>query len=56
MRVTDLNQIALDLVATASVTSLILLVLKGLGKEFESVVLLWIRVLKRIQAEINNKT
>jgi hypothetical protein len=49
------NQVALNLLGIASVISLMLLVFKALGKEFESVALLWIRVLKRIQSEIKKK-
>jgi hypothetical protein len=45
------NQIAADLLAVASITSLLLLLLNAFAREFESVALLWIRVLKRIQAE-----
>ena len=51
----DLNHLAVALVAIASVISLFLLLLKTLGKEFESVALLWIRVVRRIQMEKNKR-
>jgi hypothetical protein len=47
----DLSYVAVGLVAVASLVSLLLLILKGLGKEFESVALLWIRVWRRISEE-----
>jgi hypothetical protein len=47
----DLSQIAVGVVAVASLISLLLLILKSLGKEFESVALLWIRVCRRISVE-----
>jgi len=47
----DLNHVALGIIAIASLGSLILLMRKGLGKEVESVVLVWIRVWRRISAE-----
>jgi len=49
----DLNHILVTLVASASLLSLLLLLLKALGKEFESVAVLWLRVLRRIKAEKN---
>ncbi len=49
----DLNHLAVTLVAVASIISLFLLLLKTLAKEFESVALLWIRVLRRIKEEKN---
>jgi hypothetical protein len=45
------NHLAVYLVAIASLTSLLLLILKGLGKEFEAVALVWLRVWKRISVE-----
>jgi len=45
------NQLAVYLFAVASVVSFLLLMLKSLGKEFESVALVWLRVWKRISVE-----
>ena len=47
----NLNQLIAYFFAIASVISFLLLLLKSLGKEFESVALLWIRVFRRINAE-----
>jgi hypothetical protein len=49
----NLNQLTAYFVAIASVISFLLLLLKSLGKEFESFALLWIRVFRRINAERN---
>lgn len=49
----DLHQIGVGIVTTASIVSLILLILKGLGKELEATALVWIRVWRKIQAERN---
>jgi hypothetical protein len=46
-----LNTLALSIVAVASVVSLLLLILRGLAKELESVALVWIRVMRKINAE-----
>ena len=47
----NLSNVAVGVVAVASLISLLLLILKSLGKEFESVALLWIRICRRISAE-----
>jgi hypothetical protein len=47
----DLNHLSVTVVTVASVISLLLLILKGLGKEFEAVALVWLRVWKRISVE-----
>jgi hypothetical protein len=47
----DLHQIALDILVVASLLSLVLLILKSLGKEVELTLLMWIRLRKRIEAE-----
>jgi hypothetical protein len=47
----DFNQLAVKLYNAASLVSLALIILLGLGKQFESVALLWIRTLKRLRAE-----
>lgn len=47
----DLHQIGLSLFVLASIVSLVLVVAKPLGKEFEATALVWIRAWKRIQAE-----
>ena len=47
----DLHQIGVGLFTLASVLSLILIVAKPLGKEFEATALVWIRAFRRIKAE-----
>ena len=47
----DLHQVGLGLLIAASILSLLLLILKGLGKEFEETAVVWIRAFKRIRAE-----
>jgi len=47
----DVHQIAVDILIVASLLSLVLLILKSLGKEVESTLLIWIRLCKRIEAE-----
>jgi hypothetical protein len=51
----DLQNLTLTIVAIAAVRSLIFKFLKRLGKEIESVALVWIRVYKRIKAEKNKR-
>lgn len=45
----DFTALAVQLINFASLISLVLIILLGLGKQFESVALLWIRVCGRIQ-------
>ena len=47
----DLHEVGVGLFAVASVLSLVLVVAKPLGREFETVALVWIRALRRIQTE-----
>jgi hypothetical protein len=51
----DLQNLTLTIVAIAAVRSLIFKFLKRLGKEVESVALVWIHVYKRIKAEKNKR-
>ena len=46
-----LNHLGLVFFAIASVLSLLLLILRGLIKDYEALALLWIRTQKRINAE-----
>ena len=48
----SLNQLAIYLVAVASITSLVLIVAKPLAKEFEATVTQWIRAFKRLKKEL----
>jgi hypothetical protein len=48
----DLHEVALAVILAASVLSLLLLVAKALAKEFEETAVVWIRVFKRIRAEL----
>jgi hypothetical protein len=47
------NKLALTVLAVASLLSLLLLMLKALGKEFESTAVVWIRAWRRLRAEKN---
>lgn len=47
----DFHKVGLDLFILASILSLLFVIAKALGKEFEAAVLVWIRAFKRIQAE-----
>ena len=47
----DVHQIAVDILIVASLLSLVLLILKSLGKEVEATLLIWIRLCKRIETE-----
>jgi hypothetical protein len=47
----DLHQIGVTLFSVASVLSLLFVIAKPLGKEFEAVALQWIRAFRRVQAE-----
>jgi hypothetical protein len=49
----DLHEVALGVILAASVLSLLLLVAKALAKEFEDAAVIWIRVFKRIRAELH---
>ena len=51
----DVHQIAVDVLIVASLLSLVLLILKSLGKEVESTLVIWIRLCKRIEAEKTRK-
>ena len=46
-----IHQIALTILTVTSLASLLLLVLKALGKEVEDAAVIWIRVWKRIRDE-----
>jgi hypothetical protein len=47
----DFHQLGVILFTLASVLSLLFVVAKPLGKEFEATALVWIRAFRRIQAE-----
>lgn len=47
----QLDQVGIYFVGVASVLSLIFVIAKPLGREFEAVALVWIRAFKRIHAE-----
>lgn len=47
----DFHQVGVVLFTLVSVLSLLFIIAKPLGKEFEATALVWIRALKRIQAE-----
>ena len=49
----DLHEVALGVILVASVLSLLLLVAKALAKEFKDTAVVWIRVFKRIRAELH---
>lgn len=51
----DLQNLALTIVALAAVRSLIFRFLKRLGREVESVAVVWIQVYKQIKAEANKR-
>lgn len=51
MLLLDLHQIGVALFNVASVLSLLFVIAKPLGKEFEAVALVWIRAFRRVQAE-----
>jgi hypothetical protein len=51
----DLQDLALTIVAVASIRSLIFKFLKRLAREVESVAIDWIRAYKRIKAEKNKR-
>ena len=44
----DFNELAVKLYNVLSLISLILIILFGMGKQFESAALLWIRAIRRI--------
>ena len=48
----DLHEVALGLLIAASILSLLLLITKALGKEFEDTAVVWIRAFKRIRSEL----
>jgi hypothetical protein len=48
---TDSHEVGLGLLIAASIISLLLVVAKALGKEFQDVALVWIRVFKKLRAE-----
>jgi hypothetical protein len=45
------NKLALTVLTAASLISLLLLILKALGKEFESTAIVWIRAWRKVQTE-----
>jgi hypothetical protein len=47
----DIHQLGVNIFYAASVLSLLFVIAKPLGREFEKVVLVWIRAFKRIRAE-----
>src|SRR5947208_9722169 len=47
----NINQLSVTIVSAASLVSLALIILLGLGKQFESVALVWIRMARRISDE-----
>lgn len=47
----DLHEVGRGLLIAASIFSLLLLILKGLGKELEETAVVWIRAFKRIRTE-----
>ena len=49
----DLHEVALSVILVASVLTLFLVVAKALAKEFEDTAVVWIRVFKRIRAELH---
>lgn len=51
----DMHQLGVGLLTLASIISLVLIVLKALGKEVESTALVWIRTWRNIQTERSRK-
>jgi len=49
----DFHEVGVGLLIAASMLNLLLLIFKGLGKEFEETAVVWIRAFKRIRAEWN---
>lgn len=47
----DLHHVCLGLLITASTLSILIIVARALGKEFEALALEWIRIFKNIRAE-----